>query len=309
MWIYLPENYESCRFSPGTGDTASDSGLPVSIPGQSATSRKTPTPSKSYSSDSKMSHPPSIPLQSGMTSRPSIPDRGEDTLISLPPDSPANPIPKLGTARSLKDSTIPETSGPRHLNAFGWWDVSTSCLRTWQRYWPEMEDGKPTLAPYSETLPRWGSVTSDGEFIQRQMLAAPIFAEDSGSWHIPTPTAADVYTGKMKSSQQSEGSMHSVSLPDYVAKRWATPTARDHKDIGKNTNYHRLAKKSMLAGQAVIQGQNTEASLNPAWVERYLMSLPEGWTMLEPLSGGAYDKWWQGMKDKTWWDSDRKSVV
>ena len=304
MWIYLPENYESCRFSPGTGGTASVSGLPVSIPGQSAMSRKTPTPSRSYSSDSKMSHPPSIPLQSGMTSRPSIPDRGEDTLISLPPDSPANPIPKLGTARSLKDSTIPETSGPRHLNAFGWWDVSTSCLRTWQRYWPEMEDGKPTLAPYSETLPRWGSVTSDGEFIQRQMLAAPIFGEDSGSWHIPTPTAADVYTGKMKSSQQSEGSMHSVSLPDYVARRWATPTAQDHKDIGKNTNYHRLAKKSMLAGQAVIQGQNTEASLNPAWVERYLMSLPEGWTMLEPLSGGAYDKWWQGMKDKTWWDSD-----
>jgi len=108
----------------------------------------------------------------------------------------------------------------------------------------------------------------------------------------------------MKSSQQSEGSMHSVSLPDYVAQRWATPNARDYKDTGKNTDYHKLAKKSKLGGQAVIQDQNTEASLNPDWVERYLMSLPEGWTMLEPLPDGAYDQWWQGMKDGTWWAVD-----
>ena len=248
-----------------------------------------------------------------------------------------------------------ETSGPRHLNAFAWWDVSTSCLRTWQRYWPEMEDGRLTLAPFSETLPRWGSVTSDGEFIAHPMPVLPTCGDDSGFWptptptprnenepldewlqrrerekalgrngngfgmpldvavrfipsqkpgHIPTPTAADVYTGKMKSSQQSEGSMHSVSLPDYVAQRWATPNARDYKDTGKNTDYHKLAKKSKLGGQAVIQDQNTEASLNPDWVERYLMSLPEGWTMLEPLPDGAYDQWLQGMKDGTWWAVD-----
>ena len=98
--------------------------------------------------------------------------------------------------------------------------------------------------------------------------------------------------------------MHSVSLPDYVAQRWATPNARDYKDTGKNTDYHKLAKKSKLGGQAVIQDQNTEASLNPDWVERYLMSLPEGWTMLEPLPDGAYDQWLQGMKDGTWWDVD-----
>ena len=121
---------------------------------------------------------------------------------------------------------------------------------------------------------------------------------------IPTPTTADVYTGNMKSSQQSEGSMHSVSLPDYVAQRWATPNARNYRDTGKNIDYHKLAKKSKLGGQAVIQDQNTEASLNPDWVERYLMSLPEGWTMLEPLPDGAYDQWWQGMKDGTWWAVD-----
>ena len=304
MWIYLPESYESCHSSQDTGDTVSDFDSLGSISEQSAMSRRIPMHSESYSSDSKTSHPPLTLLRSGMTSRPLTPDRGEDTLTSLAPDSPANLIVNPDHVGSLKDSTMIETSGPRHLNAFGWWDASTSVLRTWQRYWPEMEDGKPTLAPFSETLPRWGSVTSDGEFIQRQMPALPISEDDSGSSHIPTPTAADVYTGKMKSSQQSEGSMHSVSLPDYVAKRWATPTARDHKDIGKNTNYQRLAKKSILAGQVVIKDQDTEASLNPAWSERYLMSLPEGWTLLEPLSGDAYEKWWQGMKDGTWWDVD-----
>jgi len=64
--------------------------------------------------------------------------------------------------------------------------------------------------------------------------------------------------------------MHSVSLPDYVG----------------------------------YLSEKVEGSLNPDWVERYLMSLPEGWTMLEPLLDGAYDQWWQGMKDGTWWDVD-----
>jgi hypothetical protein len=157
--------------------------------------------------------------------------------------------------------------------------------------------------------------------------------------HIPTPTTADVYTGNMKSSQQSDGSMHSVSLPDYVEMfptpstmdhierkgmrpsraatnrttgylseevvRWATPNTRDHKDTGKNTDYKKIAKKSKLAGQVILQQQNTEGSLNPDWVEQHLMSLPEGWTRLEPVPDGAYDEWFDAMKDGTWWDTER----
>jgi hypothetical protein len=48
-------------------------------------------------------------------------------------------------------------------------------------------------------------------------------SEGQTLWHIPPPTSADVYTGNMESSQQSEDSMHSVSLPDFV-NRWPTPT-------------------------------------------------------------------------------------
>ncbi len=50
-----------------------------------------------------------------------------------------------------------------------------------------------------------------------------------GVWHIPTPTSADVYTGNLESSQQSDDSMHSVSLPDFVG-RFPTPSTMDHID-------------------------------------------------------------------------------
>jgi hypothetical protein len=185
--------------------------------------------------------------------------------------------------------------------------------------------------------------------------------------HIPTPTTADVYTGNMKSSQQSDGSMHSVTLPDYVEMfptptatirhndveatpseqtlqkyeegkiarirktraptlstyiekeheiRWATPTARDHKVTGKNYDYHRSKPVSYGSGgrgiasadvavQVFIEAQDMEGSLNPDWVEQHLMSLPEGWTRLEPVPDGAYQEWFDAMRDGTWWDTER----
>ena len=46
----------------------------------------------------------------------------------------------------------------------------------------------------------------------------------SGNW--PTPTCSDVMTGNLKSSQQKENSMHSVTLPQAVM-RWPTPAATD----------------------------------------------------------------------------------
>jgi DNA (cytosine-5)-methyltransferase 1 len=49
---------------------------------------------------------------------------------------------------------------------------------------------------------------------------------------LPTPTVADVFTANLASSQQSEGSMHSVSLAQAVVRPdlMPTPTTRDYKD-------------------------------------------------------------------------------
>ena len=43
----------------------------------------------------------------------------------------------------------------------------------------------------------------------------------------PTPTPTDIYSENLKSSQQKEGSMHSVTLPQAVKKNWTTPVASD----------------------------------------------------------------------------------
>jgi DNA (cytosine-5)-methyltransferase 1 len=52
------------------------------------------------------------------------------------------------------------------------------------------------------------------------------------SVNLPTPTVADVFTANLASSQQSEGSMHSVSLAQAVVRPdlMPTPTTRDYKD-------------------------------------------------------------------------------
>ena len=54
-----------------------------------------------------------------------------------------------------------------------------------------------------------------------------------------------------------------------------------------------------------VEPENIGGSLNPDWVEQHLMSLPEGWTRLEPVPDGAYDEWFDAMRDGTWWDTER----
>ena len=315
------------------GDTHLDCDSQALTYEQSAMSSMTSTPSKSYSSDSETA---SIPLLYGMTSTPSTPNPGEDTLISSQPVSPANHIPKPEPVGSPKDLTMIETFGPRHESAFGWYDQNTQSLRTFQASFSlETEDASLTASKFWGTFPHWG-LMQDGEFIAQPTLGLRTSGNGGGSWptpragkttdeeeeswraryedgkvatpplglavkmhHIPTPTTADVYTGNMKSSQQSDGSMHSVTLPDYV-QRWSTPNTRDYKDTGKNTDYKKIAKKSKLAGQVILQQQNTEASLNPDW-SSWLMGLPEGWTRLEPLPEMSYSVWLKMQKDGTWW--------
>ena len=195
--------------------------------------------------------------------------------------------------------------------------------------------------------------------------------EEEGSWRarnedgkVNTPPLG--LAVKMKSSQQSDGSMHSVTLPDYVEMfptpstmdhiertgmrpsraatnrttgylseevvRWATPTGEDAKNTagpGREKRHGPMlnlqvnkwptphASCSTGAGTQGREGGNNlqtatsldqeeaTGSLNPDWVEQHLMSLPEGWTRLEPIPDGAYDEWFDAMRDGTWWDTER----
>ena len=70
---------------------------------------------------------------------------------------------------------------------------------------------------------------------------------------LPTPTAADSWTDKLKSTQQKEGSKHSINLSQAVHMKKLYPSQNVKKETG---------------------------TLNPMWVE-WLMGYPEGWTDLK----------------------------
>lgn len=174
------------------------------------------------------------------------------------------------------------------------------------------------LEPYSGTFPRWG-ICVGGELWE---LPTPVIATagtgsgSSGNWptpiaqdakqsghapsgtgmaeklsfavvqggNWPTPTCADQYTDKLKSSQQKEGSMHSVNLSQAVGMNWATPQTVDHKKPRPlRFKKDRETRDPSLPGN--YRGDLADqiaGVLNPEW-EEPLMSWPVGWTQLEPL--------------------------
>lgn len=104
---------------------------------------------------------------------------------------------------------------------------------------------------------------------------------DALSW--PTPTAADSYTGNLKSTQQKEGSRHSLNLSDAV-KLFPTPTSRDYKGARKPETLEavgRTGRNSLPDYVASLyMSQGNGGQLNPDWVEA-LMGFPVGWTALD----------------------------
>jgi len=71
--------------------------------------------------------------------------------------------------------------------------------------------------------------------------------------------------------EEARKMMNGTTLRPPRMKEWMfpTPTARDYKDRGQNTNYEKAKKKGKLAG--AVGG-----TLNPTWVE-WLMGYPIGY--------------------------------
>jgi hypothetical protein len=232
-----------------------------------------------------------------------------------------------------------ETSGPIPSESLGKWDQDSSFWRTSQASLWEVMDGHHMGAPWLESWPKQG-ICQNGELFPLPTQAHHTSGRDGGSWHIPTPTSADVYTGNLESSQQSDDSMHSVSLPDFV-NRWPTPragkmtdedeeswlarhaagkvatpplalavrmfptpTSRDHKD-GDAHSCQNVPVNGLLGREVhMLPETPAQGSLSPDWVS-WLMGLPVGWTSLEPLPREEYDEWFQAQMDGTWWQEER----
>ena len=107
----------------------------------------------------------------------------------------------------------------------------------------------------------------------------------------PTPTTADTWTDKLKSSQQKEGSMHSVNLSQAVhmkemfpKRTYLTPAATEGfrsnftlKQNGKKRNHSLGSITEQIAQEEIQKNPEATGTLNSEWVE-WLMGFPIGWT-------------------------------
>ena len=116
-----------------------------------------------------------------------------------------------------------------------------------------------------------------GRLFRQQIWQTPVTKEiDSGL--LPTPLASTKIEQKVPFKQG--GTPLLAALIKNL--RLPTPTARDYKDSGPNTNYEKAAKKKRLAGvlnhtHSTLTGEGTY--LNPQFVEE-MMGFPTGWTDL-----------------------------
>lgn len=111
----------------------------------------------------------------------------------------SDPLPTSGTMRN--GLLYPRAQQAHHTD-----ENEYSLLRT-----PAASEGERGHQPEDVARARGGQVTLSGQFL-------------------PTPTVSDQYTGNLASTQQSEGSMHSVTLAQVVNRPdlMPTPSTMDH---------------------------------------------------------------------------------
>lgn len=103
-----------------------------------------------------------------------------------------------------------------------------------------------------------------GHFLYQLVLSEPD-TEDTGWQSWPTPTAADSYTDRMKSTQQKPGSRHSVNLSDAV-KMWPTPRGNEtgcYQMSGKNRDRKTLTLTGMVKLYNTPTAQESKNSTLP----------------------------------------------
>jgi DNA (cytosine-5)-methyltransferase 1 len=101
-----------------------------------------------------------------------------------------------------------------------------------------------------------------------------------GGMNWPTPTAADTFTGNLKSSQQKPGSMHSVNLSQAIHMNWPTPSARDYKGARCQETFDQTGRNELTNSLPDAIRSQAKGQLNPDWVET-LMGFDIGWTDID----------------------------
>ena len=216
----------------------------------------------------------------------------------------------LGPLRALeRESTTSDGSGKTSTASFARFDPSSCSWRTSLGWLPGLEPNQDSDT-FSGHWPRSGLMLR-GQLYERQ-TQVPHISERASSFSGSTPTMEEPFSGDAwptpdagarngtNGGDWSVGSYHRAKAGAGIVERptlmklaaiWPTPTARDWKDTGENTNYQRQADKGLLAGTAAVwpnpgtsradamrshQDQQTEkagsdgskrATLNPRFVE------------------------------------------
>jgi hypothetical protein len=130
----------------------------------------------------------------------------------------------------------------------------------------------------------WKTKVSKANVLLFQLQASVHGIKEKGSGlspiTYPTPTAMDHIDRKGMRPSRAATNRKTGYLSEMI-KMYPTPTSRDWKDTGINTNYEKLNKKRILSGQVMMEQKKVGGKLNPNFVE-FLMGYHTNWTKIDP---------------------------
>lgn len=201
-------------------------------------------------------------------------------LTSLQEDSHAKTLAMQENELALRGVVL--HSGNITVKLLGYYDQNMHLLKTSQHLLKE--DSTLSL----QTLPKSGMMRN-GIIYQLPQLVRCTGVKDSS--FLPTPTVADTFVINLKSSQQKEGSKHSMTL-SHAVQKYPTPRASDStggyvQTVKTMSGYKSINKSGVEKGAKLQDAIRFEENLstgqlNPNWVE-WLMGFPIGWTELNAL--------------------------
>jgi hypothetical protein len=175
-----------------------------------------------------------------------------ETVINDLMPTPASRDHKDGTAEHKRDGVVQVDTVARAIFNSGEvsgtnWGKFEPAIRRWEQVLgrpapaPTKPDGKEGAHRLSSRFTEWmmgvpegwitdvgltrneelkacgnGVVPQQAELALRMLLEGMPIPARGGQVNFPTPTVSDIFTDKLSSTQQKEGSMHSVTLPQAV---------------------------------------------------------------------------------------------
>ncbi len=240
--------------------------------------------------------------------------RLSEPLDDQPLSAEDSPASLTALQESIKRLVTAVTSGQNCGESFAKLNPDGSWVKTSRGSVQANLDG--SSEEYCETWPKWG-IVRDGVAGKLPMLER----RTTENAYSLLPTILGASENPAAHGQSNGGFKQKINR---LLAMCPTPTARDHKDTGENTNYQKLAKKSKLSGTIAmlptvtattanctslginfekrkekghldgIIGCSRGLMLQPAFVE-WMMGFPLNWTDLTDIPMLLY----QDVKEQT----------